>query len=123
MESTERILADDGALVCRAHLKFPEGRGLHGREAAMLIKLERAFESDLLLECSGQQARANSIMSLLSLEADGDAEVTATATGPDADQMIHAVEEFFTTGFRPTPEIPAASLFRRKFAFHFNLPQ
>ena len=62
-------------------------------------------------------------MSLLSLEADGDAEVTAVAKGPDADQMIRAVEDFFANGLRPTPEIPAASLFRRKFAFHFHLPQ
>ena len=123
MESTEKIQADDGTLVCRARLKFPEGRGLHGREAAMLIKLERAFESELLLECSGQQARANSIMSLLSLDADSEAEVTATAKGPDADQMIRAVEHFFASGFCPTPEVPAASLFRRKFAYHFNLPQ
>lgn len=123
MEMAENILKNDGPMVCRAHLKFPDGRGLHGREAAMLIKLERSFESDLLLECGGQQARANSIMGLLSLDADGDAEVTATATGPDANQMIRAVEEFFTNGFCPTPEIPAASLFRRKFAFHFDLPR
>ena len=123
MESTGQLLDNDGTLVCQTRLKFPEGRGLHGREAAMLIKLDRAFQADLLLECGGQQARANSIMSLLSLDAEGDAELTATAKGPDADQMIRAVEHFFASGFCPTTEVPAASLFRRKFAFHFNLPQ
>lgn len=108
--------------MCRTRLRLPNHHGLHGREAAMLVKLERSFHADLLLECGGQQANAKSIMGLLSLEGDEGSELTATATGPEAEAMMHAVEHLFASGLRATPEVPANSLFRQKFAFHFNLP-
>lgn len=87
----------------------------------MLVKLERAFDAELLLECGGQQANAKSIMGLLSLEVDRGAELDATANGPEADRMIRAIEELFASGFRSTAQTPAASLFRNKFAAHFHL--
>ena len=116
-------MENNESTICRTRVKLPDGRGLHGREAAMLVQLERDFESDLQLECGAQQANAQSIMSLLSLEADSTEEVTATAKGPDAAQMIRAVEHIFANGFRSPAGLSATSLFRRKFAYHFNLPQ
>jgi phosphotransferase system HPr (HPr) family protein len=109
--------------MCRTRIRLPGCHGLHGREAAMLVKLERSFNADLLLECCGQQANAKSIMGLLSLEGDACSEMTATTTGPEAEAMMQAVEQLFSSGFRATREIPAASLFHHKFAFHFNLSQ
>jgi phosphotransferase system HPr (HPr) family protein len=109
--------------ICQVQLKFPDGRGLQGRAASMLVKLERLFDAELLLECRGQRANGKSIIGLLSLEAGPCPELTATATGPDAEPMIEALKELFASGFRPTEQIPASSLFRRKFAHHFNLRQ
>ena len=119
---TERREADaPPPMVRKTRLKLPDTRGLHGREAAMLVKLERSFDAELLLECGGQRANAKSIMGLLSLEVDRCAELDATANGPEADRMIRAIEELFASGFRSTAQTPAASLFRNKFAAHFNL--
>lgn len=89
----------------------------------MLVKLERLFDAELLLECRGQRANGKSIIGLLSLEAGTCPELTATATGPEAEPMIEALKDLFASGFRPTEQIPASSLFRRKFAHHFNLRQ
>lgn len=108
-------------LVRRARLQLPDARGLHGREAAMLVKLERAYDADLLLECGGQQTNAKSIMGLLALEAEHCTELKVTAMGPDADRAIRAIEELFTGGFRSTAQAPDSSLFRQKFAAHFHL--
>lgn len=122
MGETENAKVEDHPPVVRqARLRLPNARGLHGREAAMLVKLERSFDADLLLECGGQQANAKSIMGLLSLEAEHCAELLVTARGPEADPMIRAIEELFASGFRSTAQAPDSSLFRRKFATHFNL--
>ena len=122
MGETEHKQVEDRPLLIRqARLKLPDARGLHGREAAMLVKLERSFDAELLLECGGERANAKSIMGLLSLEAGNCAELTATATGPEADPMIRAIEELFASGFRSTAPTPAASLFRQPFATHFHL--
>ena len=109
------------AMVRQTRLKLPDSRGLHGREAAMLVKLERSYDAELLLECGAQRTNAKSILGLLSLEAGDCAELTATARGPEADQMIHAIEELFATGFRATAKVSEASVFRNKFAAHFHL--
>lgn len=95
-----------GSLVCRTQLKFPRRGGLHGREAAMLVKLGRSFDSNLVLECGAQQFNAKSIINLLSLEPDQSLEMTATAEGPDADRMILAIKEFFAGEFRSSSESP-----------------
>lgn len=95
-----------GSQVCRTQLKLPRRGGLHGREAAMLVKLGRAFDSNLVLECGGRQFNAKSIINLLSLEPDPSSEMTATAEGPDADRMILAIKEFFASDFRSPSEAP-----------------
>lgn len=119
---TQRRRGDAPAPMVRtARLKLPDSRGLHGREAAMLVKLERSFNADLLLECGEQRSNAKSILGLLSLEAGSCTDLLATATGPEADRLIRAIEELFASGFRSTAQTPAASLFRSKFAAHFNL--
>ncbi len=105
-----------------AQTAIPISRGLHGREAAMLMKLEQAFDAELTLDCCGWQSNARSIMGLLCLDPGPCTELTAAAAGPEAEQMIRAIEDLFASGFRGTDQIPESSLFREKFAYHFNLP-
>ena len=84
--------------ICRRRVAVPGFRGLHGREAAMLVKLARAFDAELMLECHGRTTNARSIMELLSLGSENCAEWTATAEGPEAEKLIRAVEAVFAAG-------------------------
>lgn len=82
---------------------------MHGREAAMLVKLERAFEAELTLECGGRSTNAKSIMGILALDCANGAEWIATAEGPDADRLIGALEQLFAGGFSVAEDFPAGA--------------
>ena len=84
--------------ICRVRVKLPGSGGLHGREAAMIVKLARAFDAELMLECHGRTTNARSIMEILSLGAENCAEWIATAEGPEAEKLIRAVEAVFAAG-------------------------
>jgi phosphocarrier protein HPr len=115
-------LQPSAPLTCTTRLAIPGLRGLHGRAAAMLVKLEHSFDAELILECCGQTANAKSIMGILSLGSENCTELTATATGPEAPAMIRALEELFARGFAAPADGSSATLFRHKFANHFHLP-
>lgn len=103
-ETKENRAERSPPLVHTARLALPGAQGLHGREAALLVKLTRFFDADLILECQGRSARATNIMGLLSLEAGPCEELTATAEGPEAEKMIRALAELFACKFQPTEE-------------------
>ena len=84
--------------ICRVRVQLPGSRGLHGREAAMIVKLARAFDAELMLECHGRTTNARSIMEILSLGSETCAAWTATAEGPEAEKLIRAVEAVFAAG-------------------------
>ena len=73
--------------------------GLHVRAAAMLVKIAESIDAQLTIECGQQQANARSIMSLLALGAAKGTALSAFAEGPEADEMIHAVEDLFLHRF------------------------
>ena len=98
----------------RKCLVVDNANGLNARAAAMLVKLEKTFDAQLLLECGGHQINARSIMQILSLDAARGAEITVCAEGPDAAAMLQAVEQLFAEGFsekndRPHPPIQGAA--------------
>jgi phosphocarrier protein HPr len=110
-------------IICTARLAIPGLRGLHGRAAAMLVRLEHSFDAELILECCGQTANAKSIMGILSLGSENCTELTATATGPEAPAMIRALAGLFANGFAVPADGSSATVFRHKFANHFHLPE
>jgi phosphotransferase system HPr (HPr) family protein len=111
------------AQTWRVEVNWPNANGLHGREAATLLKLGRIHKATLVLECSGQKADVESLMGLLSIEASCDAPLTATATGPEAENLIRAIEKCFQDGFESMSGSMGKTCFRKKFERHFHLPQ
>jgi phosphocarrier protein HPr len=96
-QKNTEIAEPNGAL--RKCLVVNNERGLNARAAAMLVKLEKAFDAQLFLECGGCQVNARSIMQILSLDAARGAQITVCADGPDAEAMLQAVEKMFAEGF------------------------
>lgn len=97
-------MAQDNPNIQTARLVVRNADGLYSRAAAKLIRLGQAYDAQLSFTCGEQRVQAKSIMSLLSLDADQGAVLTATAEGPDAALLIRAVEELFTNGFRDPPD-------------------
>ncbi len=111
------------AQTWRVEVNWPNANGLHGREAATLLKLGRIHKATLVLECSGQKADVESLMGLLSMEASDKAPLIATASGPDAEPLIRAIEQCFQQGFESMAGSMGKTCFRQKFERHFQLPQ
>lgn len=68
---------------------------MHARPAAVLVKLAHAFEAEIILVNGKHEADAKSILSILTLNAPNGAEVHVKAEGPDADEAVQAMVEFF----------------------------
>ena len=58
--------------------------GLHARPAAKLAQEAQRFTADIRIETENGQADAKSMLDVLSLALPQDAELTLTASGPDA---------------------------------------
>lgn len=93
----------------RSHLIVPNECGLHVRAAAMLVKLAESIDARLTIQCGKQRANAKSIMSLLTLGASKGSNLFAIAEGPQADEMIQAVNDLFACHFNETADSTAAS--------------
>ena len=90
--------------------------------AAILLKLGRIHKATLVLECCGQKADVESLMGLLSMEASGNAPLIATASGPEAEPLIRAIEQCFLQGFEAMAGSMGKNCFQKKFERHFQLP-
>jgi phosphocarrier protein len=86
-----------GALIRTATIVNP--RGLHARAAAKLAKLAAGFQAEIVVTRHDQSVSARSIMGLLTLGAAMGAEVTLSATGPDAAAAIEAAVKLIAGGF------------------------
>ena len=73
--------------------------GIHARAAAALVKLAERFEADVVLEKDGQRARATSVLELLMLCGQVGSTVTVSATGPDAEEAVDAVDALIKDRF------------------------
>jgi len=120
MDGTKAKQVD--AQTWRVELNWPDANGLHGREAATLLKLEQIHKATLVLECSGQKAEVESLLGLLSMETSGNAPLVATASGPDAEPLIRAIEKCFQQGFEAMAGSMGKNCFQKKFERHFHLP-
>lgn len=69
--------------------------GLHGRPAAQLAQAAGAFQSEITIVKDGCSAQATRLFALMSLCTKAGDTVTVTAQGPDEDEAISAMEQFF----------------------------
>ncbi len=70
--------------------------GLHARPAAQLAKKAADFHSEIFLHLEDFQADARSVLDILSLAASQGKSLTISAKGPDAEEAIQMVENFFS---------------------------
>jgi len=73
--------------------------GLHARPAAMLVKLARTFEAEVVIEYDGQKANAKSVMGILALCVPQGAEVIVSADGRDAAKALQTIGVLFQNAF------------------------
>ena len=73
--------------------------GIHARPAALFVKTAGQFKSDILVEKDGSIVSAKSIMGLLTLEGSKGAVLKITATGPDAEEALDALDDLVKQRF------------------------
>jgi len=71
--------------------------GLHARPATMLVNTASKFTSEILLTYRDKKVNLKSIMGVMSLGIQKDAEITISAEGEDAEAAITAITETITT--------------------------
>ena len=69
--------------------------GIHARPAGVLVKEEKKFQSKITLEGNGKKAEAGKLLAIMGMGIKHGTEVTITAEGPDENEAIAAMEEFF----------------------------
>lgn len=69
--------------------------GIHARPAGLLVKEAKKFQSKITLEGNGKTAEAGKLLAIMGMGLKQGAEITVTAEGPDEDEAIAAMEEFF----------------------------
>lgn len=92
------MVATEGKTVER-EMKILNKFGIHARPAALLVKTVSQFQSDVTVSKNDEIASAKSIMGLLTLEGHQGAVLKFTATGPDAEEALAAIQDLITRKF------------------------
>ena len=74
-------------------------RGLHARAAAKFVKIAGAFEANITVTRKGQTVSGNSIMGLMMLAACTGSEVVICCSGKDARAALKALLELLANKF------------------------
>ena len=69
--------------------------GIHATPAGLLVKEVKKFQSKITLEGNGKKAEAGKLLAVMGMGIKQGTELTITAEGPDEDEAIAAMEEFF----------------------------
>ena len=69
--------------------------GIHPRPPRVLVKEVKKFQSKITLEGNGKKAEAGKLLAIMGMGIKHGTEVTITAEGPDENEAIAAMEEFF----------------------------
>jgi phosphocarrier protein HPr len=88
-----------GAQHCRKELIIPNELGLHARPAALFVKTTSRFNAEITVDKNGEEVNGKSIMGLMMLAAAKGTTLIITATGPEAEAAVKAVEELFHAKF------------------------
>lgn len=70
-------------------------QGIHARPAGLIAKLAKEYDgTSIVFSCNGKEAKATSLMKLMSLGAKEGSEITITAEGADEYIAILAMSKF-----------------------------
>ncbi|MBF0387742.1 MAG: HPr family phosphocarrier protein [Candidatus Omnitrophica bacterium] len=75
-------------------LKVSCKQGLHARPAAMFVQIANKFAAQVWVRKGAEEINGKSIMGILMLGADHNAEIVLTVEGPDADLAFQELEAF-----------------------------
>ena len=74
-------------------------RGLHARASAKFVQVASGFEADVTVEKDGISVGGTSIMGLMMLAASPGCCIRVTARGPDAEELMAALERLVADRF------------------------
>jgi len=69
--------------------------GLHARPAALFVQTASKFKSEISIEKGNKTVNGKSIMGVMTLGASSGDKVTIIIDGPDENEAIEVIEEFF----------------------------
>ena len=67
--------------------------GLHNRQATYFVQKANEFESSIWLESGSRRMNAKSLLGIMSLGVVAGTTVTLSASGPDAESAVNALDE------------------------------
>jgi phosphocarrier protein HPr len=74
-------------------------RGLHARASAKFVQVASGFDASVPVEKDGVKVGGTSIMGLMMLAASPGYSIRVTASGPEAEQVIDALEQLVASRF------------------------
>ena len=80
-------------------LAVVNGLGLHARAAARIAQTVETFDCQVRLKKDGLEAEAESVLSILTLDAPMGSTLQVRVCGPEAPQALEALETLFAQGF------------------------
>ncbi|MBF0593970.1 MAG: HPr family phosphocarrier protein [Candidatus Omnitrophica bacterium] len=69
-------------------------QGLHARPAAMFVQIANKYNAQVSVRKGAEEVNGKSIMGILMLGADHNAEIVLTVEGPDAEVALLELEAF-----------------------------
>ena len=73
--------------------------GIHARPAAEIAKRTSGFSSDIFFIKDSMKINAKSIMGIITLGATYRTRITCTCSGPDEEEAMKSIEDFFQAKF------------------------
>ena len=89
--------ASEGHLV--KDLQIVNQRGLHARASAKFVQVAGAYQASVDVEKDGTKVGGTSIMGLMMLAASPGCSIRVTASGPEAEKVMTAIEELVADKF------------------------
>ena len=95
MNAKERVAPD----TVRLTVEIVNQLGLHARAAARFVQTASRFSADVMVTNGEETVSGKSILGLMMLAAAQGAQLSLTATGPDADEAIDALSGLIADRF------------------------
>ncbi len=89
--------SEDG--IVSREFRIVNQRGLHARASAKFVQVAGGFQASVDVERDGVKVGGTSIMGLMMLAASPGCSIRVTATGPEAHEVMAALEELIATRF------------------------
>jgi phosphocarrier protein len=80
-------------------LKIVNEKGLHARASAKFVQLVEKFDAKVTVSRNGESVGGDSIMGLMMLAAGIGTSIAVTATGPQAQEVVAALDALVSSRF------------------------